>query len=317
MKEKWGTNSSGPWPLFVRAEETSSAGEPEGDRVWTARNGVPVALPSICPHRGMPLGGCRVEEGNAICPYHGLRLAPIFSVPMFRSRGFDWAGERNAAVGYLETQVRQQPWMHEVFRLQGIASAPPILCLENFLDASHTPHVHPGTIRQAGREKWQKATGIAREWGFEIEYEESGVQSGWLGRLAEPARSASYGRYLHPFGAQVDYVGLDGKSYFRATAYMRPARDGTHVLVIVESSLRRMGQGLLLPMRFLTRRLFAKVLKQDTDALDKSWGGIQAMGWGPENLAVRAEDLAWPWMRKWMEGNPPKVGETFEGKVYA
>lgn len=315
MKENWGTNLPGPWPLFVQAEESSSVGDT--DRVWTARNGVPVALPPICPHRGMPLAGCRVEEGQAICPYHGMRVGPIGGASMFRSRGFDWAGEPNAAIGYLETQVQGQPWMHEVFRLQGSASAPPILCLENFLDASHTPHVHPGMIRKAGQEKWQKATGTAREWGFEIEYEEFGVQSGWLGRLAEPPRSASFGRYLHPFGAQVDYVGLDGKSYFRATAYMRPVRNGTDVLVIVESSLRRMGQGLLLPVRFLTRRLFAQVLRQDTEALNQSWRGIQEKGWGPNDLAVRPEDLAWPWMRRWAEGNPPKAGETFEGKVYA
>jgi phenylpropionate dioxygenase-like ring-hydroxylating dioxygenase large terminal subunit len=317
VREKWRTNCAGPWPLFVQASETCAAQDSEGERVWTAREGAPVALPSICPHRGMPLAGCEVEGGQAICPYHGMRLGPIAGSPMFRFRGFDWAGERNAAVEYLEAQIRGQPWMREVFRLEGSAAAPPILCLENFLDASHTPHVHPGMIRKAGQEQWQKAMGTAREWGFEIQYEESGVQSGWLGKLAEPPRSASYGRYLHPFGAQVDYVGLDGKSYFRATAFMRPTRTGTQVLVVVESSLQRMGQGFLTPIRFLTRGLFAKVLGQDTDALNRSWRGIEEKGWGPADLAVRTEDLAWPWMRRWMEGNPPAPGETFEGKVFA
>ena len=317
MNEKWKTNSEGPWPLFVQAGETRAAQDTQGERVWTERDGTPIALPSICPHRGMPLGGCEVKEGHAICPYHGLRLAPIPGDPMFRFRGFDWAGQRNAAVEYLENQILQQPWMREVFRLRGSASAPPILCLENFLDASHTPHVHPGMVRQAGQEKWQKATGRAQEWGFEIEYEETGAQSGWLGRLAEPPRSASYGRYLHPFAAQVDYAGLNGRSYFRATAFMRPTRNGTEVLVVVESSLRRMGSGLLRPMRLLTRKLFAKVLQQDIDALNRSWSGIEAEGWGPADLAVRSEDLAWPWMRRWLEGSPPAPGETFEGKVFA
>ncbi len=315
----WRPNLTGPWPLFTAAGETRAAHEagPDRDWTWTARLGAPVALPSVCPHRGMPLAGCRVEEGVALCPYHGLRVAALPGEPMFRACGFDWAGQPNAAIALLAEQSREQPWMMEVFQLQGHSSAPLILCLENFLDATHTAHVHPKMVRQAGREKSIQATGRTKNWGFEIEYQEAGVQSGWLGRFGEPPRSKSFGRYLHPFAAQVDYVGLDGKSYFRATAFMRPDSQGTKVHVVVESRLWRMGLGPLRPLHWLTRAMFSKVVRQDIDALDRSWAGISAKGWGPTDLHVRSQDLAWPWLHRWLYQDPPTPDETLASEVLA
>lgn len=318
-REKWKPDITGPWPLFSLADEKCASHEsgPDRDWTWSVRNGIPFSLPSVCPHRGMPLAACRVEEGHAICPYHGLKLAPLPDAPMFRFNGFDWAGQRNSGIDFLSSQTEDQPWMKEVFRLQGRTSAPLILCLENFLDATHTAHVHPKMVRQAGREKWIKAKGVARDWGFEIEYADDDVQSGWLARMGEPLRLTSFGRYLHPCAAQVDYVGLDGKSYFRATAFMRPDQDGTKILVVVKSRLWRMGLGPLRPFSLVTKALFAKVLRQDIDALDRAWRGIGAKSWGPDDLQVNPQDLAWPWMRRWMNQCPPEPGESFEGKVLA
>lgn len=319
MSRHWRPHVEGPWPLFIAAGETRAAHEagPDRDWVWAARQGVPVSLPSVCPHRGMPLARCRVEDGLAICPYHGMRLAALPDAPMFRARGFDWTGQPNPAIAYLVAQAREQPWMKQVFQLRGHSSAPLILCLENFLDATHTAHIHPKVVRQVGREKWIRAAGRTREWGFEIEYDEAGVQSGWLGRLGEPARSKSLGRYLHPFAAQVDYLGLDGKSYFRATAFMRPDSLGTKVHVTVESRLWRMGLGPLKPMRWLTQAMFSKVLQQDINALDRSWAGITARGWGPADLHVRSQDLAWPWLHRWLYQDPPPPDETLTSAVLA
>jgi hypothetical protein len=78
-----------------------------------------------------------------------------------------------------------------------------------------------------------------------------------------------------------------------------------------------MGLGPLRPVGLITKAMFAKVLQQDIDALDLSWAGIVAQGWGPGDLHIRAQDLAWPWMHRWMNQNPPPSGETFEGKVLA
>lgn len=319
LHEKWRPDPAGPWPLFTAAQETRASHEagPDRDWTWTLQQGGPVALPSVCPHRGMPLAQCEVEDGVAICPYHGMRLAALPAEPMFRARGFDWVGRPNGAIAFLASQSQEQSWMKEVFRLQGHSAAPLILCLENFLDATHTPHVHPKLVRQVGREKWIKATGLTRSWGFEIEYEEAGVQSGWLGRFGEPPRSKSLGRYLHPFAAQVDYLGLDGRSYFRATAFMRPDSTGTKVHVVVESSLWRMGLGPLRPLSWLTKAMFSKVLQQDIDVLDRSWSGIRARGWEPGEVHVRSQDLAWPWLRRWMSQDPPPPDETFESEVLA
>lgn len=265
----------------------------------------------------MPLTECRVEQGRAICPYHGMALPPSPGESMFRFRGCDWIGERNAAVEFLDQQQTSEPWMLEVFRLEGHSRAPILLCLENFLDATHTAHVHPHLVRQSGKEKSIPAEGRAFEWGFAIGYREEGQQSGWLGRLAEPPRSICYGRYLHPFAAQVDYVGLDGRSYFRATAYMRPEREGTAVMVVVESSLWRMGLGPLRLAYHITRALFARVLEQDIDVLDRAWEGIIDREWAPADLITRPEDLAWPWLCAWANGRPPLVGASFTGAVRA
>lgn len=318
-REKWKLDIAGPWPLFSRADEKSVSHEvgPDCDWTWSVRDGVPFAFPSVCQHRGMPLANCRVKDGHAICSYHGQKIAPLQNASMFRFNGFDWIGQRNRAIEFLSSQSENQPWLKEVCRLQGCSSAPLILCLENFLDATHTAHVHPKLVREAGCEKWIKARGVAWDWGFEIEYTETDVQSGWLARMGEPPRLTSFGRYLHPCAAQVDYVGLNGRSYFQATAFMRPGQDGTEVLVVVKSSLRRMGLGRLNPIRFVTKALFAKVLRQDIDALDRAWSGIVKMGWAPDDLRVSSQDLAWPWMRRWMNQCPPEPGENFDGSVLA
>ena len=52
-------------------------------------------------------------------------------------------------------------------------------------------------------------------------------------------------------------------------------------------------------------------------ALDRAWRGISAKGWGPDDLQVSSQDLAWPWMRRWMNDRPPAPGDSFEGKVLA
>jgi hypothetical protein len=317
--DPWRPETAGPWPLLAAASSdvASQARQRSAEWTWFAEDGVPKALPLICPHRGMPLAGCRIEDGRAVCPYHGMRLAPVEGRPMFRFKAMDWTGERNRGIAFLESQARSQPWVREVFRIRGRTEAPALLCLENFLDATHTPQVHPGMVRRAGHEAWIKARGTAHEWGFQIEYPEEKTQSGWLGRLAEPARLTSFGRYLHPFAAQVDYVGLDGRTYFRATAYLNPVEGGTELVAVVESRLWRMGLGPLRPLRGLTRRLFRQVLRQDIDVLDRTWQGITRHGLGPADLVCRSEDLAWPWLLAWTSGHPPDPGTTFEGAVRA
>lgn len=319
IDDPWLSKGSGPWPLLTAADGESAAHCQNLDkgRTWFAREGIPMALPPVCPHRGMPLAGCRIENGLAVCPYHGMRLAPVEDEPMFRFKGFDWTGQRNAGVDYLAAQSESQPWMREVFRICGHTSAPLVLSLENFLDATHTAHVHPGMVRREGHEKWIKARGATHPWGFEIEYMEEAKQSGWLGRLTEPPRLTSFGRYIHPFAAQVDYVGLDRKTYFRATAYMNPTSSGTEVMAIVESRLWRMGLGPLLPMRWLTKNLFGKVLQQDIGVLERAWQGITDQGLSPSDLQCRSQDLAWPWLLKWMDPSPPAAGQVFEGAVKA
>jgi hypothetical protein len=78
-----------------------------------------------------------------------------------------------------------------------------------------------------------------------------------------------------------------------------------------------MGLGPLRPIRWITERLFRKVLQQDIDVLDKAWRGITAQGLPPEELECRDQDLAWPWLKQWMGRNPPEPGQSFEGAVKA
>jgi isorenieratene synthase len=43
--------------------------------VWRAAGRVHAA-PDACPHMGAPLSGACTEDGNLVCPWHGLRLGP-------------------------------------------------------------------------------------------------------------------------------------------------------------------------------------------------------------------------------------------------
>jgi len=136
-----------------------------GERIvlWRA-NGQIHAWKDFCAHRGAPLSLGSVKGCELVCPYHGWRfnaegkctlvpahpehapparpvVQPYKAVEQY---GFVWV-----SLGTPESGVPRLPeWGNPEYR-QAYAGpysyqANALRCMDNFMDASHFPHVHPG-----------------------------------------------------------------------------------------------------------------------------------------------------------------------------
>jgi phenylpropionate dioxygenase-like ring-hydroxylating dioxygenase large terminal subunit len=77
--------------------------------------------------------------------------------------------------------------------------------LENFLDGTHTHFVHAGLIRTEGKRKPVNVTVTRAADRVEAEYRDEGAQSGRIWRLFGGGIDRTFGRYIFPSTAQLEY----------------------------------------------------------------------------------------------------------------
>lgn len=231
-------------------------------------------LPDICPHRHAPLSQGRVTSAGLKCPYHGW---------CFNARGqcTRIPGSQACSKGSL-----LQPWLCQeregviwVSRLGGMA-IPGLECeigdsfwigarartdllngAENFLEAYHTHFVHVGWIRRDARRQKVEASLKRLEDGLEVEYRGESGQDGWISRLLEPKRSRSFGRFLWPNLAQIEYRDSRDRLSFLASAWLTPVTE-SEMQVFIRITTRRGWTPAWLKQRLL-RCLFHPILQQD------------------------------------------------------
>lgn len=268
-----------------------------------------VALSDRCPHRNAPLSAGRVIDGCIQCPYHGWRYSADGRCT-FRPGVAD-AVPRETAVESFATVVQDgavwvylgdrpttppphRPWYDdsafEYFRWSDTVEASFADALENLLDGTHTPFVHSGLVRSPSEP--QLFTAIVRVQGgiAEAEYIGEGRQAGWISRLFERDRRTSFGRFIPPCVAELEYTSTGGTEFI-LNSHFTPECDNR--LRVHSTIFLRRSTIPLFVKRWLITPFFRRVLRQDQGILKlqqdnirrhhgrafQSWEGDLLRGW--------------------------------------
>jgi phenylpropionate dioxygenase-like ring-hydroxylating dioxygenase large terminal subunit len=188
--------------------------------------GQAAALLDRCPHRNVPLSSGWVAGEQLVCPYHGWQFdargacvcvpgmvetrpqkaREVQAYPVCEQDGLVWV---YPSTGMPASQPPRLEYLHEpgythfLAELEIEAALPD--ALENFLDGTHTHFVHAGLIRSEGPRKLVHVTvrrGVDR---VEAEYRDEGPQTGLIWRLFGGGVDGTFGRYLFPSTAQLEY----------------------------------------------------------------------------------------------------------------
>ncbi|WP_415753988.1 Rieske 2Fe-2S domain-containing protein [Pseudomonas leptonychotis] len=286
-------------------------------------HGHPAALPDRCPHRLAPLSDGCVRDGTVECPYHGWRfdqaghcnqapgsLEQRSRVPLLQplqtceAHGLVWA--RDAAAADDRPPCAPTPsenaldvfWVHDQVRCSLLEAA------ENFLDAFHTHFVHAGWIRRDTQRQRVIADVRAIDYGVEARYSEEGLQAGLISRLLEGSRGESFGRFLLPGLAEIEYRDRSGRLNLLISAWLVPAESGRLQLIARVATRRGLLPGWV--KRLALRPLFGVILAQDKSMLEAISANHQhfahcADTWGPTHPLDSRQDLLGPWIRQLLE----------------
>jgi phenylpropionate dioxygenase-like ring-hydroxylating dioxygenase large terminal subunit len=283
------------WPLVPLAE--LPAGRPlarslHGQALVVFRDaeGIPAVLPDRCPHRRAPLSAGRVRDGEIACPYHGWQFDG--SGRCTRAPGLEDAGSQASLVAPVASRLAHglvwactapdsdtpEPAAPAVtvnvdtFFLVDTVRCAAADAAENLLDGSHTHFVHAGWIRRDGARQPVKAEVRRIADGIEARYSEEGLQSGLISRWLEGSRTESFGRFRLPGMAEIEYRGRHGLNLL-ASAWFTPEIEG-RLRVHVRVATRR-GLAPAWIKRWVLRRLFGVILRQDRDILEATQANVE------------------------------------------
>lgn len=275
-----------------------------------------VAAEDRCPHRNAPLSAGHVDAGRLRCPYHGWCFdaegrcveAPGLadgSVPQVGLRrwtaleadGWIWV----ARLGVDERLLYRPPSAvvgeaakYRDFRMMSDVAAALPDALENLLDGTHTPFVHRGLVRSAAKQRFT-AVVRRRDDVIEAEYRGERGQAGLISRLFEPEREVSFGRFMPPCTAELEYRSRTRTELFVA-AHFTPTTAGR--LRVFAACYVPGGPLAAVLKHTLVRPFFRHVLKQDRAILElqsrnlERFGGAAYVNW--------PADLMRPWIDAWL-----------------
>lgn len=283
-----------------------------------------VALSDACPHRNAPLSAGRVVEGCIECPFHGWRFSATGdcvsrpgvpgampralstdSFPIREQSGYIWV----CLDPHVTTAPPVRPWdrderfdrFHWVDTVQaGFADA-----IENLLDGTHTPFVHSGLVRSSSHAQALTAIVRVREGLAEAEYLHEGKQSGWISQLLERDRASSFGRFIPPCIAELEYTSKRGPEFVLNT-HFTPETPG--LLRVYSTIYLRKSRIPFLLKRWMITPFFRRVLQQDQRILRLQHATIERQG-GPQFHSWEG-DLLRGWIDTWL-----RTGELPENEA--
>ena len=281
------------------------------------RSGIEIgALIDRCPHRNVPLSAGRLVGTRLQCPYHGwqfdidgtCRSRPgaeegspdscdaAQSIAVCEQEGLVWVcldpGEAQASppqsTWHDDRQFAHFTWVDSI-------SAEFVDAFENLLDGTHTPFVHAGLLRTASAPQTFTATVRVCETYVEAEYADEGKQNGWVSRLFERDRAASFGRFRPPCLAELEYRSRHGTE-FVLNSYFTPEQAGE--LRIYSRIFLRRDRIPFWVKRILLTPFFRKVVRQDADILRLQQENIARFG--ERDYRYWEGDLLRGWIDSWL-----------------
>ena len=233
-----------------------------------------------------------MEEGNVVCPYHGWRFnaqggcscvpgmvndrpqkaRDINAYPVIEQDGMIWV---YASTDEPQSQPPRIALLHERgyvhFSAERSMNASLPDALENFLDGTHTHFVHSGLIRTDGRRKMVNVT-VRRETDrVEAQYQDEGAQSGLIWRLFGGGIDGTFGRYIFPSTAQMEYrAGANVKMLI--TLFFTPESETKQRLFAVVSGR---GSNIFKP---IVQLLFLRAFQQDARILGLQSANLKRFG---------------------------------------
>jgi phenylpropionate dioxygenase-like ring-hydroxylating dioxygenase large terminal subunit len=168
--------------------------------------------------------------------------------------------------------------------------------IENLLDGTHTPFVHAGLVRSANSKQSFTAWVRRHENCIEAEYRGEARQNGFISKFFEPQREVSFGRFVPPCTAELEYRSKR-RLELLVIAHFTPTVDAK-----LNVFLRCYIPNGRLPAWFrfaVIRPFFVKVLLQDRKILKLQQWNIERFG-KPAYTNWHA-DLLRPWIDAWFE----------------
>lgn len=272
------------------------------------------ALSDRCPHRNAPLSAGRVIDGCVQCPFHGWQFNT--SGHCVSRPGVPQATPREVSVESVLT--REQSGYIWVCLNSGVTTEPPVRswnhderfdrffwvdrvqasfadAIENLLDGTHTPFVHSGLVRSSSQPQAFSPIVRIRDGIAEAEYMHEGQQAGWISRLFERDRASSFGRFVPPCVAELEYTSHRGTEFVLNT-HFTPESPG--VLRVYSTIYLRKSRVPFFLKRWMITPFFRRVLKQDQQILQLQQENILRHG-GPRYHSWEG-DLLRGWIDSWL-----------------
>tara|TARA_R110000868_G_scaffold214852_1_gene464963 strand:+ start:11972 stop:13018 length:1047 start_codon:yes stop_codon:yes gene_type:complete len=163
------------WSSDIGREPISKTFLEESIVMYRREDGTPVALSNRCPHRFAPLCEGKLKGDNIECPYHGLqydangtcilnphgrgiipKAAQLRSYPLVEREGtlWIWMGD---AENIDEEQIVGTPFLVQKDQYASTTGYLKVkvnyqLFVDNLLDLTHAPYLHPDTLAGATEE---------------------------------------------------------------------------------------------------------------------------------------------------------------------
>ncbi len=244
-----------------------------------------------CPYHGWTFNGhgaCVVRPGVTVAFDNPEQHNSVQAFQVVEQHGLVWVCLSSLPA---TSSPRLQKWDDDPafgsFLWKSQVNAELADALENLLDGTHTPFVHSGLVRSQGKAQRFSATVRVSEFCAEAEYLGEGKQNGWVSRLFERERQQSFGRFLPPCTAELEYRSSAGTE-FVLNSHFTPA--GPSKLNVFSRIYIRRTRVPIWVKRGLLTPFFRRILKQDQNILHSQqqniakFGGADFVSWDGDLL---------------------------------
>ena len=268
-----------------------------GELLVLFRSGKKIAaLADRCPHRNVPLSAGRLRGPDLQCAYHGWVFDANGICQSVPGRSKQTPSKTPCVAAYqtheqdglirvrltagpaaAESPVSEHPGKQAFHRFVWSARIKGTLvnALENFLDGTHTHFVHSGLVRTDRHRQNVTARLVKTSDRVTVCYSGEAGQSGLISRLLEWGRTKSYGRYIDPATAKIEYLDKSGAK-LSITVYFAPICQTEQLVHAVIATRKGILPGMV--HRLILTPLFRKVMAEDQKILALQQQTIEKTG---------------------------------------